>query len=326
MSTIEGTPPVPPDETDELATLEAAYQAARTNPTEQPQLEAVFDPGQIYLSNGSLQVGRNLIEWELAVPENLSQPKAAGFVPGYLGIFGSSLRPALAAAHEGIPTFRYTPGRKGKSRWEDARHPQRLHVHTLEQLTDHLATTELERDIPNISEVEFDEWILLAHSMGLITALLFAKKHPELVKAVMGYAGCGLGHPRLLQVGPSALKGALPGIHHEIRPSLSEGDIELTRDNAEDMIEYAAPLPRLVAEGLSCTFLDLRHVARDVQKANVPVGQQVYEFDSLIPPDPRMAQYVSYFEILRGAGHMAPLRKSAYVARRMANFIHSLKT
>jgi hypothetical protein len=326
MAVIEG--PFPDFATDQMELVEGmgVAQSSDDNVIDfpRPPQEGVFDAGEIQYKQGEVSAGRSVIEWEIAVPQNLSHDGMAFFSPGYSGVYGSSKAPVDAAAAEGIITVRMKPGRKGRNFWEDMTKPQKLHVEGIEAVAADIATrTDLKDDLPNLGEIDPHKKLILAHSMGLLAALLYAQKHPNEVQMVFGYAGCGLGHPTMGEVIPSALKGAIPGMKHEIVPSIREGDIAASAENIFDLFHYWRH-PRVIAEGLSCTVLDLIPTALRIQNEGVLVAQQAYELDSLVKADPKVAEYVGFHEILPNRGHMAPMRKAALVAGRMATTVHSV--
>ena len=115
----------------------------------EPMLEAVHDPGQLYLHQGTLTVGRSVVNWNVVIPENRCYDGIGIMVPGYSGIGGSSVTPALAHAREGLAMAWYNPARYGEGTfYNNLLDAQSVHAATVKAV---FSAIKDDRTIPVIS-------------------------------------------------------------------------------------------------------------------------------------------------------------------------------
>lgn len=277
----------------------------------------VYEQG-VYTTSGSLTVGREEIEWRLRVPEQLAYDGLAVIVPGFMGIHGSSSEPAKALASQGIATASYKPARKGISPYETVARPQVLHAKSVHEVGKAIArSSEVARLAPHARDLDFDRRLLIAHSMGGLGATLYAKKHPHMVDGIFHQASCGFGHPKLHEIAMDVPREAHLGLWHELIPSLLRGHIVPGRENIRDLVDYIFTY-RTLLEANSCLRHDAREDTAELRDQGVYVAYQAYEHDILVRPDEGVGAYVDHFEIMPDAGHLAPIRKAAKVAARVA--------
>jgi hypothetical protein len=286
-----------------------------------PLDEGVFDAGQHHTFRGEVKVGHDTVIWTLEMPENIVYDGLATFVAGLSGIEGSSQRFRGAMASEGIATASYSPARKGASWYETATHPQILHAKTVGAIGKAISnSTEIKKHAPNARAVDANKKLLLAHSMGGLGATEYALHEPGSVDGLVKLAACGYGHPTLRELAIDVPLGMHLGLWHELIPSLLEGDIKPSLSNVRDMLRYFSHL-RAIIEGNSCLRQDSRESIAKLRQGGIFVAYQAYEHDILVRADPAVADHVDFHEIMLGAGHLAPIRKSPRVAKRISQII-----
>jgi pimeloyl-ACP methyl ester carboxylesterase len=292
----------------------------------EPQLEAVHDPGEIFVLSGVSQVGRSNVDWTVAIPENRTYDGIGMFVPGYGGAACSSLKPAEEHVNQGLAMVWVNPARKSDvSVYSDLKDAQALHVRTIKVVLDGLRqqASTIKAKIPDGKRLDFTRTTLIPHSMGGLSATRYAQTEPGSTEAILHKASCGFGHPTPAELLADLPKGALAGLLHEVVPSVARGDIKVTLENTWQLVNYFRHL-HVLTDGLSCLTDRVVDGTERLMSAGVHVDYEAYEHDILVRPDPSVAQYVNSHRMMRQAGHLAPIHKARAVARDSAKTILGL--
>ncbi len=313
------------DGSPQSSELQHQFMGAPIAPVQnlRPPHEGVFDSGQKFYFQGEVAMREEDLTWTLTVPENLAYDGLAMFVNGYTGIEQSAHAPREGLSSNGIATLSYSAARGGANWLEGVTSPQRVHAIGIKRLAaDVMQRADIKTQLPNAKELDFEKLLLVAHSMGGLGASRYAEMEPGHVDAIINLAACGYGHPTLKELISDLPKGSLPGVWHELIPSLLGGEIKATRRNMHDLRNYILKR-RYPFEGLSCLLEDSRPRVSRLRDLGIFVAYQAYEHDILVRADPAVAEYVDYHETLPGAGHLAPMRKKMLVGSKVREILEN---
>ncbi|MEO8785277.1 MAG: hypothetical protein ABI221_03145, partial [Candidatus Saccharimonadales bacterium] len=215
--------------------------------------------------------------------------------------------------------------RSDQSFLEDLADAQRLHALTIKSVFQAIIDKKLAimSEVPDSSSLSLTRRSIVAHSMGGLSATLYARAETGSTESILHKASCGFGHPNLAELAASVPKGAFAGLRHELIPSLLRGDIALTKENGRQMLDYFRHRQAL-AEGLSCLRVNVCEDTQRLMDRGVQVDYEAYAHDILVRPDPGTAQFVHTHRIMPQAGHLAPIHKSRPVARGSAKTMLAL--
>lgn len=310
MALVESSPGLSPD-----CRPESVAELASVTKLHPPR-EGVFDSGTKSYAQGDTSLRGEEIDWTLTVPENLAYDGLAVIVNGYTGIGQSSKAPREALADNGIATLSFSPARHGANWLEGVTNPQRVHAIAIKKVLSDARQDETVRKLFKREELEEGKLLLVPHSMGGLGASRFAETEAGSTDAIINLASVGFGHPTFRELLADIPKGSLPGVWHELIPSLIGGEIEASRRNIHDLRHYITKR-RYPFEGLSCLLEDSRPRTARLRELGVFVAYQAYEHDILVRADDRVAEHVDHHEVMKNAGHLAPIRKAQAVAGRV---------
>lgn len=272
-----------------------------------------------HLVQGRVLAGKEIVDWTLEIPEELRYDGIATFVPGYLGIKQSSRKPRNALAQEGIAALSYSPAREGgESRLASFKDPQQLHVITLRTIAAdlRLRRQEIARTTPNANRIDVDRKLMFLHSMGGLAGPRYAALEPGAVEMLIGYATVGFGHPTIEELAVDVPKGVIDSTRHELLPAFWDGAIQINLRNLKDIIRYYSRL-RVIFEGLSCLRDDVSDEVGKLDDRGIPYHYLGFGRDILVRPDPKIAEVVTSFDVMKTYGHLAPQVKSRKVAKKI---------
>jgi hypothetical protein len=276
--------------------------------------------------SGCVAVGRDSVEWDLEIPEDLRYDGIVILKPGLLGISGAYQEPQAALAQEGMATLRYPPARDGDESWlESLEDPQGLHVQTSLAIIADLQERQFEiaKRVPNGNRLDFGKFSLLLQSMAGFAGPRVALAMPSGIHGIYGFATTGFRHPtpRELIEDVGHPRGFLH-LARDVGSAFWSGGIALSRQNAGDVFHYAKRL-RFLFETISCMRDDVIEEVGTLQDKGVPYIREVYGRDRLVRADPATADQVTKQLVIEDAGHLALQAKRNEVAARVASAVLS---
>lgn len=284
--------------------------------------DEVFNPTQTI--TGSVKVDNSEIRWGIKIPDQVTYNGVAQFVPGFMGIYGSSEPFAEALGNEGIVTMWWSPGRRCSTSWiERFRDPQDFHARTIDAVAEDARNRlDIASLRPNGERIDFDQRILVPQSMGGLATAEVAAERSSSVDMVVELVTCGYTQLDLWRMIRAMPRGAPRGVRHELVPSLLDKNLGLTKENLRDTVGYL-PRPRTIAEVISCitnTTIENVATARDngVYYAHIDC-----EYDIIVPVNPAIAEHVDRYDVLANAGHLVHLKDPRKTAQKVFEVIDS---
>lgn len=291
-----------------------------TSPTNgllaEPLPDQAIEPPQMPTTfiHGEVNVGRSQSKFTLEIPSDPAYDGIAIWTPGYLGIKQSSSEPRKEVAASNIAVLSYSPVRRGRNIWEDCSDPQKAHAETIQAIDVQLQDLRPRIDrLTGGKKIDVNKKLLLAHSMGLLAASRYAKMESGKIDMVMGLGGVGLGHPLPSEIGIDLVKGLPALVKYELIPALKERHIKVNLRNLRDFVDYYSHL-RIMFEGLSCLQDDIREDMSGLKDRGISSAYLGFQYDVLVRPDQQIGDHVDAFQIMKNAGHLAPIIKAKKVA------------
>lgn len=295
--------------------------------TTEPFSEGLQLLQETIIIEGSARVHRSNVDYTLEVPESL-EVEAIGYIsPGFGGIKLSSdpLRKELAQA--GMAAVSLTPGRNGHTRTSDLLRAQHLHSDTLDaigkDIGEHLFR--IKKAVPNGAALDPYHKILIAHSMGGLSAMEHAEAEPGQVEMVVNLAAAGYSKMTLMGLAKSVRRGGPAGVRHEVIPFARQQSRENAKKLLKDVVVYYGGNPlRTGGEVLSILESDLGPRALTLTgKHGTRFAYYAMQHDCLVPPDQSIEDFVDYYDEIENSGHLAPQVKPRLVTNKVLDFVHN---
>lgn len=290
------TSPTPEQSGETLATVHAIH----------PQEEGVFST--MATLHGQVRVLGCNVEFTRESPLDQLIEEKVLIVPGFGGFKRTSRGLRGAFAEAGYDATSYSPVRRDRqSRRDQLVYPQQVHVETIRMLSQ------------EILEEPDEKLTLVAHSMGGLAAVGYAKNHPDKVNNLLLVGSAGFHSPRLLQLASSLPRGLAGSLRHEFIPMIRQKAVDATPLNAwRAAYHYLANPTRTAGEAISCISQDVRDDVRELSEQGVRTIFLGLEYDMLVPvPDTAVCDESA---ILPRAGHIAPQVKADRIATWYSHF------
>ncbi len=286
-----------------------------------------LDPGaEISASNefetttthGEVVVAGTTVEYTIESPpeDHIVYEGLAIIAPGFGGFKRTSrpLRHEMALA--GVVSVSYSPVRRDDhSLWSRLARSQQAHADTITAVASDIADQDFsDTDVP---PVDVTRRVLLPHSMGGLATAQHASDTPHgTTEAIINLAAAGFGSPTI----PELLETIPKNLHHavfkELIPFVMSGKVDVTPQNFWRFLHYYGVNPtRTIGEIYACLSTDVRPTVWQLGRQGVLSAFLAFEHDALIPPHDNLGDTVDYYEVMPGAGHMAPQLKAKEVAQ-----------
>ena len=287
----------------------------------QPGPENIADnnlPNPTYLAQGQVNLGQTTIQYTGEFPEERVYDGWASIQPGFGGYKRTSRALRHAMAEAGIATITYGPARDDDyNLWTRLTNSQEAHTRTLEAIAEAIPDNQvIRRTMPGGQDIDFDQQLLVPHSMGGLAAAPYAEKHPSKVDAIINLGSAGYGSPTLAQLAQTVPGGIGRAIWNELIPGLRSAEISIRPINVARVVHYYARNPaRTIGEMVACLKTDVRPSAQKLGEQGVKSAFIAFEHDCLIPPNNSIADNVEHYRVMPDSGHLAPQLKAQQVAQ-----------
>ncbi len=289
-----------------------AIRAEEIGSRQTHSLEPISRQVPTVVLRGKVVAEGNTVAWQAEFPEERNYEGLALVVPGYRGT-----SEAYEAFCQKLPQRGYSSLRYGAARKGNPTHPQRLHVETLKAIASDLdnRAAEIRRKVPNGASLDLDRQLLLPHSMGGLAAPGYASSRPGSVEAIVNLAAVGYHPMQADELLSGVLRGGFGSLVHEGLPAVRRGHVKVNPRLVLSSLYHAYSHPsQTLGEGVSCLTGNVLHTTKRLQEAGVAIGYIAFEHDILVPPHEETRQHVSEYEVMLGAGHLAPQCKPDEVA------------